>query len=312
MPAKGSPLADITVHNPRSVKSSLAAMSEKRYLSQLKIKDFFSEIIKLYMNSTPEEKQTFFETKLLNTLKQKLPLSKNYQFIARSLIQRHLFIRSLRDIFSIGVNDLVGLEYFQFIQLLCNDFQSLVYKNCLIVYGYTYLKGPPIRFSDEFTTEEIQELYYTRRYNTKKLIQLFTHYFFFLEIVNLLLSIHQQLGDNATLGQLVGRLKKEMDSIAFFECFAHLIYKSLMICSLRSGDPNKGLIIFKLEKLDEFLDDSSPFHLHELLSCLLIRIPETSEAYKGFERQLNADEQFFESLHSIVTNDHEVNPEEDE
>lgn len=312
IPAKNSLYTDIIVLNPRSVKSSLSSISEKRYLSQLKLKDFFSEIIKLYMNSTQEEKQSFFETKLLNAVKQKMPLSKNYQFISRSIIQRYLFLKSLTTIFTINVSEVIGLEYFQFVQLLCNDFQPLVYKNCLIIYSYTYLKSPPMKFTDEFSSEEIQELYYANRYSMKKLIQLFTHYFFFLELVNAVISAHQQLGENPTLGQLVERLRKESESIAFFDCFAHLLFKALMLCSLRNWEAEPSHIIFKLNKLDEFLDDSSTFHLHELLSCLLTKIPETSEAYKSFERQLNSDEQFFENLHGIVINDHEVNPEEDE
>jgi hypothetical protein len=92
---------DFTVLNPYSFKYCLSVMNEKNYLSCFKLKDFFTEIIKLYLNCSNDDKAQFFEEKLLPLIKQRMPISKNYQFIANSLFQRYLFLKNLTSIFSI-------------------------------------------------------------------------------------------------------------------------------------------------------------------------------------------------------------------
>jgi hypothetical protein len=205
---------------------------------------------------------------------------------------------------------MIGLEYFQFVQLLCNDFNPVIYKNCLIIYHCAYEGGSMTDLGENFNQREIEILYLKKRYNTHKFMQLFSHYFLLLELVNLVCLISSGMEEPRTLGKLVEKIEAESSSIPLFDSFAHLIYKTIITCSKKESEVKNGIVLYRSEFLSTLKTSSTPFKLLEFLGCLLAFIPETAESFKSFEKYISAEEQFFENLNEIVVNDHDVELEE--
>jgi len=170
---------------------------------------------------------------------------KQYSFVSSSWVTRMQFINGLKKVFKEKqLKEFSGLDFVQFVTLLCNDFDRRVILDILFCYGS--------KLNSVCTKTEEQLL--SQTYSHDRLVDHFSLYFFYLEFMKEAKKLVD--GDSKPPAQLmvtIGLLRDKLfESAAVKPYERHILYKILVILSGKNRE-KESTVEYKLYE-DNLMD----------------------------------------------------------
>lgn len=234
------------VLNPFTFPVMTARLGLPDYALQSGLQGVLTDAFRVLRATKEEEIDNYFESKLPDLLLEGAPLSRGWTAVSPTFLSRFLFCQTLDSVFEIDIKSATALEFFQFVQLLSNDFNPHVFKKLLLVWEFWEDPEPPTAaLLREFGDPGVPRPLLAKRRLFREWKRNFRKFFFLLEVWEAVEAAFDGKSIVA-IGEVLGKFGKTLSTKPWLLPTGHLLWKAGLALN---GSPLPALTVFRPEML---------------------------------------------------------------